>query len=178
MILTDWEIKQAIDNGDIVINPFDENLINSNSYNVTLANTFYKVTKPLIDPEIDKEYGEWFEANEYIIKPGEHILGSTNEYIKISNGYVAMLSTRSSFARYGLSSHQNAGFVDSGFYGDLTFEISNENNISSVILRKGNEIGQLIFFKTNKCENPYDIRKKSRYCGQVGATPSATIVRK
>ena len=177
-MLVDNQIKNAVVSGDIVINPFVERQINPNSYDVTLGCEFYSYCSsefghvPVIDPRSNREYGYKRIENQVILYPNEFILGTTREYFTLCNGYAAVLEGKSSFARLGLAVHITGGFIDTGFAGNITLEIKNENDRCAIILREGDLIGQLVFFKITKATVPYDMKPDSKYKNQEGVTPS------
>lgn len=172
-MLVDWQIAKAYANGDIGIEPFIIKHINPNSYDITLGSEFYPMDyHGVIDPRKYQADGTVYKTDSYTIKPQEHILAHTIEFINISNGYVAMINGKSSWGRLGITIHQTAGFIDSGFKGSLTLELFNVNKYASVILRAGDRIGQLIFFKVEKCDIPYNELLSSKYMNQEGVIPS------
>jgi dCTP deaminase len=116
--------------------------------------------------EVDQE-----EA--FILHPGEFVLGSTSEYVKLPEDLVARLEGKSSLGRLGLLIHSTAGYVDPGFEGHLTLELSNVANLP-ITIYPGMKIGQISFFTlTSQAENPYgSAQVGSKYQGQRGPTPS------
>ena len=98
------------------------------------------------------------------------VLASTNEYVKLPDTISAEYTGRSSLGRIFLQSHQTAGWLDAGFEGTVTLELIALD--CPVILHPNMKIGQLIFYKHNKCDVPYSRRKSSKYNKQVGATPT------
>jgi dCTP deaminase len=109
----------------------------------------------------------------FILHPGEFVLGSTSEYVKLPNDLVARLEGKSSLGRLGLLIHSTAGYVDPGFEGHLTLELSNVANLP-ITIYPHMKIGQISFFQlTSEAENPYGSGKLgSKYQGQRGPTPS------
>lgn len=103
----------------------------------------------------------------FVLHPGEFILASTLEFIRLPRDIAARLEGRSSIARLGVSVHTTAGFVDPGFEGQLTFELTNVSKLP-VRLGPGLRLGQLCFFKISACQVPYDVRKHSKYGGAFG----------
>lgn len=172
-MLVDHEIIKAYTDGKIGISPFNSEQINPNSYDVTLSDQFYPMDfQGLIDPREPMPIGNTYTMDTFVIKPQEHVLATTIEDIALCNGYAAMLNGKSSWGRLGITIHQTAGFIDSGFNGQLTLEIFNVNKNASVILRKGDRIGQLIFFKVSECDIPYDELLSSKYSNQQGVVIS------
>jgi dCTP deaminase len=113
------------------------------------------------------------EEEAFILHPGEFVLGSTREYVKLPNDLVARLEGKSSLGRLGLLIHSTAGYVDPGFEGHLTLELSNVANLP-ITIYPNMKIGQISFFKlTSEAENPYGSSAVgSKYQGQRGPTPS------
>lgn len=171
-MLSDWQISKAVKKGKLKISPFNIQNVNPNSYDITLGREFQPMDMDIvIDPRKRLIGGTTVNTDEYIIPPGEHVLGHTIEEFTIPNGMVAILYGKSSWARLGISNNM-AGFIDSGFSGDITLELVNANKKASVILREGDRIGQIVFYKTKKSKVPYDIKAGSKYMNQRGATPS------
>ena len=180
MILSDIDIRKAIVSGSIGIDPFDEEDVQPSSVDLhvdRLFLTFHNHRYPYIDvkspmeelTELVKVPGD--EA--FILHPGEFVLGSTLEYVKLPHDLVARLEGKSSLGRLGLLIHSTAGYVDPGFEGHLTLELSNVANLPITIYPEM-KIGQISFFKlTSEAENPYGSSKVgSKYQGQRGPTPS------
>jgi dCTP deaminase len=109
----------------------------------------------------------------FILHPGEFVLGSTAEYVRLPNDLVARLEGKSSLGRLGLLIHSTAGYVDPGFEGHLTLELSNVANLP-ITIYPNMKIGQISFFRlSSAAENPYGSSKVgSKYQGQRGPTPS------
>jgi dCTP deaminase len=159
MLLSDRDIKDLIKKGEIIVEPFDENLVQPCSLDIRLGNEFRIFEShniPYIDPKEPDKYSKLIKCEDYIIiHPGEFVLGRTLEYIKLPNHIAATLEGRSSLGRMGIIIHATAGFVDPGFEGTLTLEISNLSNLP-VKLYPGMKIGQLAFYKlSSPCEKPY-----------------------
>lgn len=172
-MLSDWQIIKAIEQGYIKIEPYNLVNINPNSYDITLSDSFfYNFSVETIDPRQKRTYGKHVTADELELEPQDCILGSSIETITLSNGYVAVLNGKSSVGRHNISIHQTAGYIDAGFSGEITFEIFNANRRSGYILRKGDLIGQLVFFKVAESTLPYNMRASSKYMNEKSATPS------
>lgn len=103
----------------------------------------------------------------FVLHPGEFTLASTLEFIRLPQDIAARLEGRSSIARLGIAVHATAGFVDPGWEGQLTFELTNVGKLP-VKLRPGLRIAQLCFFKISDCQVPYDLREASKYGGALG----------
>lgn len=180
MILSDGDIRKAIANGEIGIEPFDENDVQPSSVDLHVDRyfrTFNNHRYPIIDVKTPMEdLTEMVEVpgdEPFILHPGEFVLGSTSEYVRLPDHLVAKLEGKSSLGRLGLLIHSTAGLVDPGFQGHLTLELSNVANLP-ITLYPGMKIGQVSFFQlTSEAENPYGSRKLgSKYQGQRGPTPS------
>jgi len=132
---------------------------------------------PFIDPREQQDDLTRFvevESDEaFILHPGEFVLGSTFEYVRLPDDIAARLEGKSSLGRLGLLTHSTAGFVDPGFEGHVTLELSNVATLP-IKLWPGMKIGQLCFFQLSSAsENPYGSEKYgSRYQGQRGPTAS------
>lgn len=178
-MLVDFEIREAVSNGEIGIDDLVDENIGPNSYDFILSPSIsyqkYKNKRyHIVDPHKTSDTFETADFNEYIIRPGEFILGSSKEYFKIGPGYVAFVYGRSSWARLGIQI-EAAGLLDSGWEGNITLEIVNYS-YDPIILRAGDKIGQVVFIKTSTCATPYYLRQKSKYDKQTGATPSRLIM--
>lgn len=180
MILSDRDIREAISSGRVGIDPFDEGDIQPSSVDLhvdRLFRTFHNARHPYIDVKKPMEdLTELIEVEDdepFILHPGEFVLGSTAEYVKLPNDLVARLEGKSSLGRLGLLIHSTAGYVDPGFQGHLTLELSNVANLP-ITLYPGMKIGQISFFQlTSPAENPYGSGAVgSKYQGQRGPTPS------
>jgi dCTP deaminase len=180
MILSDRDIRQAIRDGRVRIDPFDESDIQPSSIDLhvdKLFRTFHNHRFPHIDVkqpmENLTELVEVAENEAFILHPGEFVLGSTSEYVMLPNDLVARLEGKSSLGRLGLLIHSTAGYVDPGFEGHLTLELSNVANLP-ITIYPYMKIGQISFFQlTSAAENPYGSGKVgSKYQGQRGPTPS------
>jgi dCTP deaminase len=180
MILSDRDIRTAIAAGQIGIDPFDEIDVQPSSVDLHVDRffrTFHNARHPFIDVKMPMEdlteVVEVKEEEAFILHPGEFVLGSTMEYVKLPNDLVARLEGKSSLGRLGLLIHSTAGYVDPGFEGHLTLELSNVANLP-ITIYPNMKIGQISFFQlTSPAENPYGSRAVgSKYQGQRGPTPS------
>lgn len=183
MILVDHEIIREKELGNIEIYPFTLDNIGPNSYDVTLGNDF-KFFTPFI-PQQDRHrvkgaiYGTddagrgivCVKNESIVLPPGAFMLATTREWIRLGNGIVAQLEGRSSWARLGITVHQTGGFIDTGFEGQITLEMTNVNCVP-VTLRHGARIGQIVFQTCAHARTPYNMRKSSKYMNQKGATIS------
>lgn len=178
-ILSDVDIKKYLDEGKIVIDPIeDDKQIQPSSVDLRLGDEFkgFKiVTKPFIDPfdKIDLEsYMELLTVEEgepFIIHPGEFTLATTYEYVKIPDDIVARVEGRSSMGRLGITMHVTAGYIDPGFEGKITLEISNIGKMP-VALYPGQRVCQIVFeTMTSPSAKPYGHKERdSKYMGQTG----------
>jgi dCTP deaminase len=180
MILSDRDIKAALAEGRIGIEPFDPADVQPSSVDLHVDRyfrTFHNARHPFID--VKKAMDDLTELVEvesdeaFILHPGEFVLGSTSEYVRLPHDLVARLEGKSSLGRLGLLIHSTAGYVDPGFEGHLTLELSNVANLP-ITIYPGMKIGQISFFRlTSEAENPYGSGPVgSKYQGQRGPTPS------
>ena len=180
MILSDRSLREAIAAGRLVVDPLDDDAIQPSSIDVRLDNrfrVFYTARHPYIDvkqPMDDlTELVEVKPDDAFILHPGEFVLGSTLEEVGIPPDLAARLEGKSSLGRLGLMTHSTAGFLDPGFTGHVTLELSNVANLP-ITLYPGMRIGQIAVFQlTTAAERPYGSRGVgSKYQGQRGPTPS------
>jgi dCTP deaminase len=180
MILSDGDIRRELADGRIVIDPFDERDVQPSSVDLhvdrrfrVFANTRYPyidVREPMPDlTELIEVTGD----DPFILHPGEFVLGSTLERVAIPDDLVARLEGKSSLGRLGLLIHSTAGYVDPGWDGYLTLELSNVANLP-ITIYAGMKIGQISFFRlSSPAEIPYGSKEtRSKYQGQRGPTPS------
>jgi dCTP deaminase len=180
MVLSDRTIRRLIDEGHIGIEPFDEELIQPSSVDVRV-DRFFRVFRnsryPFIDVKEEMEdlteLVETEDSEPFILHPGEFVLGSTLERITLPDDLVARLEGKSSLGRLGLLIHSTAGFIDPGWDGHVTLELSNVANLP-ITIYVGMKIGQLSFVQLSEpAENPYGAATLgSKYQGQAGPTPS------
>lgn len=180
MILSDRSIHEALDSGRIVVDPIDLSMIQPSSVDVTV-DRFFRVfrnhTMGIIDVKQNledlTELVEIAEDDVFILHPGEFVLGSTAERVALGDDLVARLEGKSSLGRLGLLIHSTAGFVDAGWDGHLTLELSNVATLP-ITIYPGMKIGQLSFIQmTTSADNPYgSAAVGSKYQGQRGPTPS------
>jgi dCTP deaminase len=180
VLLSDRDILAEIDAKRVQLDPFDAAMVQPSSVDVRL-DRYFRVFEnhkyPHIDPAeeqpdltrmVEPEGGEPF-----ILHPGEFVLGSTYEMVSLPDDVAARLEGKSSLGRLGLLTHSTAGFIDPGFSGHVTLELSNVATLP-IKLWPGMKIGQLCFFRlSSPAEHPYGSAKYgSRYQGQRGPTPS------
>ena len=180
MVLADRTIRRLVAEGRIEVDPFDEALIQPSSVDVRvdrLFRVFHNARYPYIDvrePQDDlTELVEIDDDSPFILHPGEFVLAATLERVALPDDLVARLEGKSSLGRLGLLIHSTAGFVDSGFSGNLTLELSNVANLP-ITIYYGMKIGQLSFVQmTEAAETPYGAAGVgSKYQGQKGPVPS------
>lgn len=180
MLLSDRDIRAEIDQKRIVLDPWDEAMVQPSSVDVRLDRFFRLFDNhkyPHIDPATDQPDLTRLvevEANEpFVLHPGEFVLGATFEVITLPDDIAARLEGKSSLGRLGLLTHSTAGFIDPGFSGHVTLELSNVATLP-ITLWPGMKIGQLCFFRlSSPAEHPYGSeRYGSRYQGQRGPTAS------
>ena len=180
MVLSDRTILAEIEAERIVIDPFDENLVQPASVDVRVDRSFrvfHNARYPYIDvrqPMEDLTELVTIENDEpFILHPGEFVLGQTLERVRLPSDLVARLEGKSSLGRLGLLIHSTAGFVDAGFEGNLTLELSNVANLPITIYH-GMPIGQISFMRMDgPVESPYGSGEvRSKYQGQTEPTPS------
>ena len=179
MVLSDRTIRRLVDEGRIGIEPFDPSLMQPSSLDVRV-DRYFRVFRnsryPYIDVKVEQEeLTELVQADEeaFILHPGEFVLGSTLERVTLPDDLVARLEGKSSLGRLGLLIHSTAGFIDPGWDGHVTLELSNVANLPITIYPEM-KIGQLSFVQlTEAAEHPYGSEGiGSKYQGQRGPTPS------
>ena len=169
MILSDGEIKELLNKNELQISPLVDAQIQPASVDITLGDTFSLLednTVGIIDPTKNISY-KTFTTSKYLLLPGQFVLATTLEYIKLPNYLTAFVEGRSSWGRLGLFI-QNAGWVDPGFEGEITLELYNANRCA-IELTAGQKIGQLVFAKMARdAIHPYN----GKYQKQKRATGS------
>lgn len=180
MLLSDRDILAAVDAGEIGLDPWDPAMVQPASVDVRL-DKFFRVFEnhryPNIDPAQEQpeltRMIEVAEGEPFVLHPGEFALASTFEAITLGPSVAARLEGKSSLGRLGLLTHSTAGFIDPGFSGHVTLELSNMATLP-VVLWPGMKVGQFCFFQlSSPAETPYGSEKYgSRYQGQRGPTPS------
>ncbi|MFM7889209.1 MAG: dCTP deaminase [Actinomycetota bacterium] len=180
MLLSDRDIAAEVKSGRVKVEPFDPKMIQPSSVDVRLDRFFrvfenhrYEVIDPSIEQsELTREVAV-APDDFFILHPGEFVLASTYEVITLPDDIAGRLEGKSSLGRLGLLTHSTAGFIDPGFSGHITLELSNVANLP-VKLYPGMKIGQLCLIKlSSSAEHPYgSALYGSRYQGQRGPTPS------
>ena len=180
MLLSDRDIRAQIAAGRVVLDPWDETMVQPSSVDVRLDRYFrifenhrYLFIDPAENqPDLTREVTP--DADEpFVLHPGEFVLGATYEHISLPDDVAARLEGKSSLGRLGLLTHSTAGFVDPGFSGHVTLELSNVATLP-IKLYPGMKIGQLCFFGlSSPAEHPYGSSAAgSHYQDQRGPTPS------
>jgi dCTP deaminase len=180
VILSDVSIRKALAEGRIIIEPLGDDAIQPSSVDLHVDRyfrVFRNDTTPYIDPKEPQEnlteLVEVLDEGAFILHPGEFVLGSTFERVALPDDLVSRLEGKSSLGRLGLLIHSTAGFVDAGWDGHLTLELSNVANLP-IAIYPGMKIGQISFFEmTTPAAEPYGSKSVgSKYQGQRGPTPS------
>jgi dCTP deaminase len=180
MILSDRSIKEGVAAGRIAITPYDEELVQPASIDIRLDNRFrvfrnyrYSFIDPRSPQEGLTEMVTVGEGEDFHVHPGEFILGNTIERIGLDDDLVARLEGKSSLGRLGLIVHATAGYIDPGFEGHITLELSNVANLP-IKLYPGMKIGQISFFNmSTPADRPYGHPELgSKYKGQDAPTAS------
>ncbi|WP_204018701.1 dCTP deaminase [Sphaerimonospora thailandensis] len=184
MLLSDRDIRAEIESGRVKIDPYDPEMIQPSSVDVRL-DRYFRVFEnhryPHIDPATEQpDLTRLVEPDgdePFILHPGEFVLASTYEVISLSDEIASRLEGKSSLGRLGLLTHSTAGFIDPGFEGHVTLELSNVATLP-IKLWPGMKIGQLCMFRlSSPAEFPYgSARYGSRYQGQRGPTPSRSFL--
>jgi dCTP deaminase len=183
MLLSDRDIRAALAAGRLGLAPFDDAMVQPSSIDVRL-DRFFRVFNNArythIDPALQQDdlttLVEPAGEDPFVLHPGEFVLGSTLEVVSIPDDLAARLEGKSSLGRLGLLTHSTAGFVDPGFSGHVTLELSNVATLP-IMLYPGMKIGQLCFIRlSSPAENPYgSAAYGSHYQGQRGPTASRSF---
>jgi dCTP deaminase len=180
MVLSDRSIRECLQSGQIVIDPIGDDCIQPSSVDLHVDRyfrLFRNHTMRVIDVREDledlTELVDIAEGDSLILHPGEFVLGSTLERVRLPDDLVARLEGKSSLGRLGLLIHSTAGFVDAGWDGHLTLELSNVANLP-ITVYPGMKIGQISFLRmTTPADRPYGSEGLgSKYQGQRGPTQS------
>ena len=184
MLLSDKDIRAEIESGRVVIDPYDPAMIQPSSIDVRL-DRYFRVFEnhkyPHIDPSVEQpDLTRLVEPDgdePFILHPGEFALASTYEVVTLPDDLASRLEGKSSLGRLGLLTHSTAGFIDPGFSGHVTLELSNVATLP-IKLYPGMKIGQLCMFRlSSPAEHPYGSAEYgSRYFGQRGPTASRSYI--
>jgi dCTP deaminase len=182
--MSDRDIRASIEAGQIGLEPLDMSLLQPSSFDVRIDRFFrlfdnhkYAFIDPAEQQDDLTRFVEVAADEPFILHPGEFVLGSTYEFVKLPDNVAARLEGKSSLGRLGLVTHSTAGFVDPGFNGHVTLELSNMATLP-IKLWPGMKIGQLCFFQlSSPSETPYGSEKYlNRYQGQRGPTASRSYM--
>src|SRR6187431_89102 len=180
MVLADRTIARLLEEGRIKIDPYDDSLLQPSSVDVRVDRffrVFHNNRYPYIDVRKEQEdLTELVEVDDgtpFVLHPGEFVLGSTLERIRLPDDLVARLEGKSSLGRLGLLIHSTAGFIDPGWNGHVTLELSNVANLPITIYH-AMKIGQISFMQLSEpAASPYGAASLgSKYQDQRGPTPS------
>ena len=180
MLLSDRDLVAEVKAGQLRLEPFEPALVQPSSIDVRLDRWFRTFNNHLythIDPSIEQDdlttAVEVDDGQPFVLHPGEFVLASTLEVISLGDELAARIEGKSSLGRLGLLTHSTAGFIDPGFSGHVTLELSNVATLP-IKLWPGMKIGQLCVFRlSSPAEHPYGSAVYgSRYQGQRGPTPS------
>jgi len=183
VLLSDRDIRAEIESGRVTVEPYDPAMIQPSSIDVRI-DRYFRVFEnhryPHIDPAVEQadltRLVEPDRDEPFILHPGEFALASTYEVVTLPDDVAARLEGKSSLGRLGLLTHSTAGFIDAGFSGHVTLELSNAATLP-IKLWPGMKIGQLCFFRlSSPAEAPYGSGAAgSRYQDQRGPTPSRSF---
>jgi len=180
VLLSDGDLRKEIANERLVLDPWDPAMLQPSSIDVRLDRyfrVFQNSRYTHIDPSQQQDElttpVEPADEEPFVLHPGEFVLGSTFESVSLPDDLAGRLEGKSSLGRLGLLTHSTAGFIDPGFTGHITLELSNVANLP-ITLWPGMKIGQLCLFRlSSPAERPYgSAGVGSRYQGQRGPTPS------
>jgi dCTP deaminase len=180
VLLSDNDLRKELESGRLGVDPFDPQMLQPSSIDVRLDRFFrvfdnsrYTHIDPMRQQDELTTLVEPVGEEPFVLHPGEFVLGSTFEAVTLPDDLAGRLEGKSSLGRLGLLTHSTAGFIDPGFSGHITLELSNVANLP-ITLWPGMKIGQLCLFQlTSPAEHPYgSTQAGSRYQGQRGPTPS------
>lgn len=180
MIYSDWDIKRAVYQGELEIEPFDNSMVQPASIDVRLdsyfrvfTNTDYTHIDPAEEQDGLTKLVQPPENGAFILHPGAFVLATTYERFRLGDHMAGRLEGKSSLGRLGLVTHSTAGFIDPGFNGQITLELSNVSTLP-MKLWPGMKIGQLCLIRlSHRAEKPYGSKSTgSHYQNQVGPMPS------
>lgn len=184
MLLNDGDLRRELTTGRVGVDPLDLAMVQPSSIDVRL-DRFFRVFNNSrythIDPRQQQDDLTTLVQTDgddpFVLHPGQFVLGSTVEFVQLPDDLSGRLEGKSSLGRLGLLTHSTAGFIDPGFHGHITLELSNVATLP-IMLWPGMKIGQLCLFQlTGPAEHPYGSRQAgSHYQGQRGPTPSRAHV--
>ena len=179
-MLADHQIRHEMDTaGEIYISPYNPAYVQPASVDLGLGSDFIRYVQknvPLDPTVLDESQVVRFETERFVIRPGEFVLGTTMEWIGIGPSLAARVEGKSTLGRLGLIIHSTAGFVDPGFKGNITLEMTNINS-RPIILRAGMKICQIAFYRMDaRVETPYgEAKLGSHYQNQTTVMPAAAL---
>ena len=180
MLLSDRDIRAELESKRVVLDPYDAEMVQPSSVDVRIDRYFrlfdnhkYAVIDPAEEQPDLTRLVEVSSDEAFVLHPGEFVLASTYEVVTLPDDVAARLEGKSSLGRLGLLTHSTAGFIDPGFSGHVTLELSNVATLP-IKLWPGMKVGQLCFFRlSSPAESPYGSNTMgSRYQGQRGPTAS------
>jgi dCTP deaminase len=183
MILSDGDILGRLEEGDLVVEPLEDPSLQVQPASVDLRLgreflEFQHANIPCIHPDSEQEVEEYVEetvveeGGEFILHPGDFVLGTTLERVGIPDDLIAHVEGRSSLGRLAVVVHATAGLADPGYRGQITLELSNLGT-APVALTPGMRISQLTFTELkNPAQRPYGDERGSKYQGQSGPQAS------
>jgi len=183
MILSDTDLLERLAEGDLVIDPLDDidQQVQPASIDMRLGSEFLEFQRtniPCIHPNREKEVDQYVrethveEGEEFILHPGDFVLGTTKEHVEIPADLAASVEGRSSLGRLAIVVHATAGWVDAGWRGQITLELSNLG-AAPVALSPGMRVSQLVVSELkSECTRPYGSARGSKYQDQVGPKAS------
>jgi dCTP deaminase len=180
VLLSDRDLTKELESGRLGVEPYDPAMLQPSSIDVRLDRFFrvfdnsrYTHIDPMLQQDELTSLVEQEGEDPFVLHPGEFVLGSTFELVTLPDDLAGRLEGKSSLGRLGLLTHSTAGFIDPGFSGHITLELSNVANLP-ITLWPGMKIGQLCLFRlSSAAEFPYGSKQAgSRYQGQRGPTPS------
>ncbi|WP_435065198.1 dCTP deaminase [Halobaculum sp. EA56] len=183
MILSDTDILARLRDGDLVVDPLDDvdTQVQPASVDLRLGSEFLEFRRtniPCIHPNDAREVDEYVEethvpeGEDFILHPGDFVLGTTKERVEVPADLLATVQGRSSLGRLAVVIHATAGIVDPGYDGQITLELSNLG-AAPVALSPGMRVSQLIFTELKTpADRPYGAERGSKYQGQSGPQAS------
>ena len=180
MVLSDRDLREAVKSGRLGVTPFDESAVQPSSIDLrlgTVFRVFVNQSETHIDPKLEQpsltKEVDVSDDGQFVLHPGEFVLGGTVETIGMASDLVGRIEGKSSLGRLGLMVHSTAGYIDPGFRGKLTLELSNHANLP-ILLWPRMRIGQLSVMQlSSSADLPYGSPElDSKYQDQAGSTPS------
>jgi len=183
MILSDRDILRRMEEGDLVVEPVDDldTQLQPASLDLRLGEEFLEFQRTnisCIHPNREQEVGDYVrettvpEGEEFILHPGDFVLGTTKERVDVPDDLIATVQGRSSLGRLAVVIHATAGIVDPGYRGQITLELSNLGT-APVALSPGMRVSQLIFTElSSAADRPYGVERDSKYQDQSGPQAS------